>query len=125
MLLSQAEEVGRELRKLGFKARTVTLKVKFSDFKMITRSRTLPDPFDTTDVLFQRRTELLEDLKLKRKVRLIGIGVSNLSSGPRQMTIGPSSEETDRQERLDRALDQIRGRFCGDMVVRGRMLDEL
>jgi DNA polymerase IV len=124
MLLSQAEEVGSELRKLGFKARTVTLKVKFSDFKMKTRSRTLPDSFDTTEVLFNAGQRLLEDLKLSCKVRLIGVGVSNLSSGPRQMTISPARDETDRQERLDRAIDRIRGRFCGDKVVRGRMLDE-
>ena len=124
MLLSQAEEVGRELRKLGFKARTVTLKVKFSDFKMRTRSRTLPDPFDTTEVLFNAGRRLLEDLKLSCKVRLIGVGVSNLSSGPRQMTIGPARDETGRQERLDTAIDRIRDRFCSDKVVRGRMLDE-
>src|SRR5208337_170960 len=77
MLLSQAEEVGRELRKLGFKARTITLKVKFSDFEMRTRSRTLPDAFDTTEVLFNAGQRLLEDLKLSCKVRLIGVGVSN------------------------------------------------
>ncbi len=124
MLLSQAEEVGRELRKLGFKARTITLKVKFSDFEMRTRSRTLPDAFDTTEVLFNAGRRLLEALKLRRKVRLIGIGVSNFSCGPRQMTIGPAMDETGRQERLDRAIDLIRGRFCGDKVVRGRMLDE-
>jgi DNA polymerase-4 len=120
MLLSQAEEVGRELRKLGFKARTATLKIKLSDFRTITRSRTLPEPFDTTDTLFNAGHKLLADLKLARKVRLIGIGVSNLSSGPSQMTIGSSGEETGRQERLDRALDQIHERFSGDKVVRGR-----
>jgi len=120
MLLSQAEEVGHELRKLGFKARTVTLKIKLSDFKTITRSRTLPEAFDTTDTLFNAGCKLLADLKPSRKVRLIGIGVSNLSSGPSQMIIGSSREETARQERLDRALDKIHGRFSGDMVVRGR-----
>ncbi len=124
ILLTQAEEVGRELRKLGFKARTVILKIKLSDFKTITRSRTLPEPFDTTDTLFNAGRKLLADLKPAQKVRLIGIGVSNLSSGPSQMTIGSSREETGRQERLDRALDQIHSRFCGDMVVRGRMMDE-
>ena len=125
MLLSQAEEVGREIRKLGFKARTVILKIKLSDFKMITRSRTLPEPFDTTDVLFNTGHKLLSDLKLTRTVRLIGIGVSNLSSGPSQMTISSQREETDRQGRLDRALDQIHSRFSGNMVVRGRMMDDV
>ena len=77
MLLSQAEEVGRELRKMGFKARTVTLKIKLSDFKMITRSRTLLEPFDSTDLLFGTAQKLLADLRLERKVRLVGIGASN------------------------------------------------
>jgi DNA polymerase IV len=125
MLLSQAEEVGREVRKLGFKARTVILKIKLSDFKTMTRSRTLPEPFDTTDVLFNAGHKLLADLKLPRKVRLIGIGVSNLSSGPCQMTISSSREKTERQENLDRALDKIHSRFCGNKVVRGRMMDEV
>ncbi len=125
MLLIQAEEVGREIRKLGFKARTVNLKIKLSDFKTITRSRTLPEPFAATDVLFNAGLKLLADLKLTRKVRLIGTGVSNLSSGPCQMTIGSSREKSDRQERLDRALDQIHSRFRGDMVVRGRTIDEV
>jgi DNA polymerase-4 len=124
MLLSQAEEVGRELRRHGFKARTVTLKIKLSDFKSITRSRTLPEPFDATDVLFSTGRRLLADLKLARKVRLIGIGVSNFFAGPTQMSIGPSREQTGRQERLDRALDRIRDRFCDAKVVRGRMFDD-
>jgi DNA polymerase-4 len=124
LLLSQAEEVGRELRKLGFTARTVTLKIKLSDFKLSARSRTLPEPFDTTEVLFSTGQRLLGELKLRRKIRLIGIGVSNLCSGPRQMTIGAAGDQSGRQERLDRALDLIRGRFCNNTVVRGRMLDE-
>jgi DNA polymerase-4 len=124
VLLSQSEEVGEELRKLGFTARTVTLKVKFSDFKLTARSRTLPDPFDTTETLFNAGQRLLEDLKLRRKVRLIGIGVTNLCSGARQLTMGATADDTERQERLDKAIDLIRGRFGGNTVVRGRMLDD-
>ncbi len=124
MLLSQAEEVGRELRKLGFKARTLVLKVKLSDFQTITRSRTLPDPVNITDVLFKAAQQLLKDLNPTRKVRLLGVGVSNLSSGLRQMTIDAARDQTGRQERLDRALDLIHSRFCGNPVQRGRMLDE-
>jgi len=123
VLLSQAEEVGRELRKRGFKAKTVTLKIKLSDFKLITRSRTLAEPFDTTDMLFNTGHKLLADLKPARKVRLVGIGVSNFSFGPSQLSINSSREETVRQERLDQALDQIHTRFCGSKVVRGTMIE--
>ncbi len=123
VLLSQAEEVGRELRKLGFKARTLTLKIKLSDFSMITRSKTLPAPFDTTDILFGTGQKLLAELRPARKVRLIGIGASNFSSGPSQMSIDLSGRESQRSARVDRALDQLRSRFSHDVVVRGRVLD--
>ncbi|MHC1725862.1 MAG: DNA polymerase IV [Syntrophobacteraceae bacterium] len=121
MLLSQSDEVGRELRKLGFKGRTVTVKVKFTDFKTITRSRTLPEPFDTTQLLFDTGRQLLQELRPARKIRLIGIGISNFTTGFRQMTMAPVGNS--RDERIDRALDHIHTRFCGDIIVRGRMLD--
>ncbi len=123
VLLSQAVEVGRELRKHGFKAKTVTLKIKLSDFQLITRSRTLAEPFDTTEVLFNTGNKLLADLKPARKVRLVGIGVSNFAFGPSQLSFNSSIEETGRQERLDHALDQIHTRFCGGKIMRGRMMD--
>ncbi|MGC8491853.1 MAG: DNA polymerase IV [Syntrophobacteraceae bacterium] len=124
MLLSQAEEVGRELRKIGFKARTVTLKIKLSDFQSLTRSRTLPEPFDSTDILFSEGQKLLRDLRPARKVRLIGIGASNFYSGPTQMHLDVPGRETRRKAGLDHALDQLRSRFCDDVVVRGRMLSD-
>ena len=123
-LFSQAEEVSRELRKHGFKAKTVTLKIKLSDFKLITRSRTLPEPFDTADTLFCTARKLMASLKLSRKVRLAGIGVSNFPAGPTQLNITPSREESERKQRLDRALDQIHSRFSHARVVRGNMMDD-
>lgn len=122
ILLSQAEEVGRDLRKEGFKGRTVTLKLKFSDFKTITRSRTLPEPFDSTELLFSTGQQLLSEVKISGKIRLIGIGISNFSSGFKQMTMVPEKDES-REGRIDRALDRIHSKFCGDIIVRGRMLD--
>ena len=124
LLLSQAEEVGRELRKLGFKARTVTLKIKFPDFKTITRSRTLPEPFDSTDMLFTAGRKLLEELRLSGNVRLIGMGASSLSSGPSQLHLGSPGRDAPRSARLDRALDQLRSRFNDGVVVRGPMFDD-
>ena len=48
MLLGHAERVGASLRRHGLRGRTVTLKVKFADFRQITRSRTLPEATDST-----------------------------------------------------------------------------
>lgn len=122
MLLAQAEEVGRDLRKSGILGRTVTLKIKFSDFRTVTRSRTLPEPFDSTQTLFDVGRRLLRDLKLSQKVRLIGIGISNFSSGFRQMKID-SAHETVKRKHVDEALDLIQVRFGKDAIKRGRLFD--
>lgn len=122
MLLSQAEEVGRDLRKHHIQGRTVTLKVKYSDFKTVTRSRTLPEPFDSTHVLFSTARQLLRDLNPPRKIRLIGVGASNFSTGFRQMRIVPV-ENLNRFGKLDRALDDIHKRFGPRSIKRGLLFE--
>src|SRR5262249_43851166 len=52
-LVELAEQVGRRLRRHGLKGRTVEIKVRFADFRTITRSVTLPEPSDITQELFQ------------------------------------------------------------------------
>lgn len=124
MLLSQAEEVGRDLRSHGLQGRTVVLKLKYSDFKTVTRSRTLPSPFDSTQVLFTTARQLLKELNPARKVRLIGVGVSNFSAGFRQMQIVPGKESESRGfEHLDQALDRIQKRFGDKAIIRGRLFE--
>jgi DNA polymerase IV len=122
MLMSQAEEVGRDLRKSGLQGRTVTLKVKFSDFKTVTRSRTLPEPVDSTQILFNIGQQLLRDMKLPRDVRLIGIGISNFSSGFKQLKIS-SAQVTAKQQDVDRALDSIQKKFGDKAIKRGRLFE--
>jgi len=122
MLLSQAEEVGRDLRSHGIQGRTVVLKVKYADFKTVTRSRTLPSPFDSTQVIFTTAQQLLRELNPARKVRLIGVGVTNFSAGFRQMQILPE-EEPHRLEHLDQALDRIQKRFGDKAIMRGRLFE--
>lgn len=124
MLLSQAEEVGRDLRKHGLRGRTVTLKLKYSDFKVVTRSRTLPEAFDSTDLLFATARKLLGELKPSGKVRLIGVGVSGFSAGLNQMRIAiPKGAPIRRREHLDDALDAIQNRFGKEAIKRGRLID--
>ena len=84
MLLGHAERVGASLRRHGLRGRTVTLKVKFADFRQITRSRTLPEATDSTETLYETGTALLEAEALPQPVRLIGLGVSGLGNAPTQ-----------------------------------------
>ena len=76
-----AAEVWDYCQRTGIRARTVTLKVKFADFRQITRSRSLVAPVPTRAVLERLSQELVEGLfPLPLGVRLLGITLSNLSS---------------------------------------------
>ncbi|WP_319541715.1 DNA polymerase IV [uncultured Pseudodesulfovibrio sp.] len=122
-LLIQAERVGADLRRHGYKGRTVTLKVKFADFKQVTRSRSLGGRTDETSVIFEIACELLEQLQLPRAVRLIGVGVSNFESRTRQVTLfeeSPHSAEATSE--LDKAVDEVRRKFGGKAVTRVELM---
>ena len=119
-LLCQAEEVGRDLRKHGFKGKTITLKVKFASFKTVTRSTTLPEATHSTRVIYDAALKLLLELKLTEKVRLIGVGVSNFAVGMEQKSLFPN-KFLHKQEDLDRALDRIHDKFGRKAILRGRV----
>lgn len=89
-LLAQAERVGASLRRQRLAGRTITLKVKYADFRSISRSHSLPEPTASTESIFDEACRLLDALTLADKVRLIGVGVSNFGPahhGPRQLTL--------------------------------------
>jgi len=86
--IDRFEEIVPELEKLthevidyvnkkDFKGRTVSLKIKFSDFKIISRSKTFTTPISDYETLFKTGMELLSMVDLSPKIRLIGIGVKN------------------------------------------------
>lgn len=74
-LRAVAQEVTERVRKKNFKGRTVTLKIKYADFKNITRSKTLPYPVEDYETLYQAGVELLEQVDTSPKVRLIGLTI--------------------------------------------------
>jgi DNA polymerase-4 len=110
-VLRCATRVGRRLREAGLAGRTVTLKLRYADFKTITRARTLPDPTDVDAEIHRVAAELLRRLRLGRApVRLVGVTVSNLSdaAAPTQLRLGP---ERPGWEAAVRAADAVRARF--------------
>jgi DNA polymerase IV len=119
-LLSQSEEVGRDLRKHGFRGKTITLKVKFASFKTVTRSTTLSEATHSTRIICDTAVKLLMRLRLQEKVRLIGVGVSNFAVGMEQKSLFPN-KFLHQQEDLDRALDRIHDKFGGKAILRGRV----
>ena len=117
-ILRLADRTGGRLRSKGLCARTVTLKVRFSNFKTITRSRTLPEQVDTAADVYAVARELWEKLDPERpRIRLLGVSVSGLEPGPpkRQLDLLHSADRP-RWDEAARAVDDIRSRF-GDSAV--------
>jgi len=129
-LLEQSDRIGRRLREEGFRARTVTLKLKHHDFRQITRSETLEEPTQLAGVIYHEAVKLLAVYNLRSKVRLVGVGVSNLeprdSSGTLvQMSLFCESKgANEKWERVERATDEIAKRFGDGAVKRGSLLEE-
>jgi len=83
------EEVMRRVSEAEFHGRTVTLKVKFNDFKQITRSHTLLSYVRDFDMLHREITDLRKSLDLSHaKIRLLGVSISSLESGDRDLQLG-------------------------------------
>jgi DNA polymerase-4 len=122
-ILRLAERVAGRLRAGGLAARTVTLKVRFANFRTITRSRTVEEPTDSAAHLSRVGRDLYARLSLERpRIRLLGVAASGLVAGsaPEQLRIG---ERPDRWRVADRAMDRLRQRFGGDSVDRAALAD--
>ena len=120
-LLSQAEEVAAELRKLDIKARTVVLKLKHADFRQITRSETLPAPTRSSAVLYREAARLLDRCRLRQKVRLVGLGASGFVSSAlpvQQGLFDGGGDGAENWERVDRALASIQEKYGKGAVCR-------
>ena len=120
-LLAHAERVGTDLRVHGYFGRTVHIKIKFADFKTITRSRTLAEPTATTISIFKVASGLLDELETNRKIRLIGLGVSNLTKGVKQLSL-LKNDISEKQQKIDRVVDAIRRQFGNEVIRRGQLI---
>jgi DNA polymerase IV len=75
-----AEELERRVKKYNISGKTVTLKIKYSDFTTQTRSKTLPYFISDKGLLFETAKELLYQERCKESVRLLGISLNNLNT---------------------------------------------
>jgi len=119
-LLALAVKVAARLRHEKAQGRTICLKVKYADFRQITRSITLGDPVDDSGAIYRACCELLGKTEVGRiPVRLLGISVSNLCSpeAPTQQSLFDEQEGERKTKRLNQAIDRIQDTF-GDSAIR-------
>ncbi|HEU0216635.1 MAG TPA: DNA polymerase IV [Stellaceae bacterium] len=117
------EEVSGRLKTSGLAAGTVTLKLKTSDFRIRTRSRKLADPSQLADTLFRTARHLLAvEADGATRFRLIGVGADSLTGADTADLPTLFDREDGKPRRLERALDDIRGRHGDGAVKLGRVV---
>ena len=127
ILIGQADRVAARLRRAELRARIVVLKIKFADFHLITRRRTLADATSDGTVIANAAADLLATLTIDgrhgklRRVRLCGISAAGLEDrdAPRQLTLDEAGRA--RGERIGDTLDQIASRFGSSAIARAAL----
>lgn len=126
ILLKQAQDVSRQLRRHCIRAKTITVKLKHADFRQITRSITLPTAVRSSDILYKTACRILRAYPLTKEIRLIGLGASGLidMDTPVQQTLFSSpGHRTDNWEKVDQVMDSILGKF-GQKGIQKASLDK-
>lgn len=120
-LLDLTDQVAMRMRRYEMLGRTVQLKFRYSNFDTLTRSQTLDEPTHATDKLAAAVGSIFDKsgLDVGRGVRLVGMGVSQLSLGrPVQLTLFDQPER-EKSSRMDQAADAIRDKFGKHALMRG------
>jgi DNA polymerase-4 len=126
-LLSLANRVARRMRRKGLEGKTITLKVKYSDFVQITRSVTLHYYTNDSADIFSNVCSLLEKTAAgKKSVRLLGISLSNLSDtdSGRQLSLFNQGESNQKRKELNKTADSIFEKFGNRGIRPGSLIEK-
>jgi DNA polymerase-4 len=125
-LLRLTEKATYRMREKDFSARTISIKVRFADFKTISRSKTVPLPISATHEVFEVVRNLFLALKLDRaRIRLVGVALDGLEDGidaSEQLVLG---EREKGWRQATAAMDKASARFGQGSVRPARLFDEL
>jgi DNA polymerase IV len=121
-LVALVERVTQRMRAAGRLGRTVVLRLRFDDSSRATRSHTLPYATANTQVILTAARELLAaavPMIERQGITLVGISVMNLADSRGQLRLALDEEWS---EELDVALDEVRGRYGPEAVIRAILL---
>ncbi|PKM49424.1 MAG: DNA polymerase IV [Firmicutes bacterium HGW-Firmicutes-7] len=119
-LLVLSDKVGYRLRKNNLKGKTISIKVKYFDFKVITRAKTIDVMTDSTDCIYQVVRELIIANQCNKPIRLLGVMVSNFDNEDiQQLSLFNQEPSTNK---LDGMVDEIRKKHGYGAVKRATIL---
>ena len=123
-LLRLADAVSARCRNAGVGARTISLKIKFADFQVITRAASVEFPVTTTQAMMRLVEPLLREIDISGGVRLLGISARNLVEPEMQLSLFDDVTDKSTANELDAAwssttsaIDDIRDKF-GDAAIK-------
>jgi DNA polymerase-4 len=124
-LLRLTEKATYRMREKDFSARTISIKVRFADFKTISRSKTVPLAISATHEVYEVVKALFLGLKLDRaRIRLVGVSLDGLEDGidaSEQLVLG---ERENGWRQATAAIDKASARFGQGSVRPARLIDE-
>jgi len=125
-LTELVSRAGADLRGDALEARTVTVRIRDTDFRTRQASRTVDEALASDRALYAVARELLRKLRNDRHVpaRLLGVALSNFTTPPaKQLGLFDAPRapmETEKDRELSRAVDAVRARFGRDAIAAGR-----
>jgi DNA polymerase-4 len=123
-LWAAAEEVSDRLKEKHLSGSTITLKLKTSDFRILTRARSLESPTQLADKIFGVAREMLEREINGTRYRLLGVGVSALADAEDADPADLIDHSGERRAAAERAMDRVRGKFGHEAMLKGLALKE-
>ena len=135
VLLWLSETVGRRVRKEGMKAKMVSVEIKYNTFQSVSHQKQLQRATNADKVIYETACELFHELWNGHPIRLLGIRTSKLvdEAEPEQISIfdlesvsnqnmvKQEIRKNEKQEKLDKAVDQIRKQYGEGAIVRGSL----
>jgi len=120
-LLKLAVDIGRRMRKKAFRGKTITLKVRYNDFRTVSRSYTLSQATDSDDVIYKEACNLLREVSPKQPLRLIGLTLNNLTDKS-ECQLSLFSEQQRDNETLTKVIDLVNEKYGEKSITRARLL---
>lgn len=122
-LVKLADALAARMGRSKVAGRTVTLKIRYGDFRTITRSFSFASPTDSRARIVAKLRELLPEDACSEGIRLLGVSASNLAEkGGVQMTFDDASQ-SQREEALSQTVAKIRERFGADAVAPASLVE--
>lgn len=124
MILDRSQSVGRQLRNKNLICENVFVKLKFSDFSQTTRRKKLDAPICSSSAIFNEALALYKKILLKKKIRLVGVGVTALKdkNTPVQLQLIQDMDLQKKQwESVDMAVDSISEKFGNDTIKKASL----